>query len=270
MNKNKLILCAFLFYNCSMIVDTSSRLLIKDTDEWELGEEFHSQLLDSNHIYKVFQHNDDPDKKNLVTYINSVFQTVLNAVPMEERPDYFDNFTLTIIDDDVINAFAVPGGKIYLYTGIIKALENESELAGILGHEISHVTLHHYRKQAVEQAMVSIVINAVAGKENGALTEFIANSFLSLAAAKVSRKDELEADQYGTKYLYNSKRDPYGISSFFEREKDAPGVLVWLSSHPNPSERVDEIKKYVSEESLNEYVGENYKYKFDSLTSTLK
>ncbi len=225
-------------------------VLISDKDEAELGAEFHFQLkndADKKLEYPILNPGTNIQKQNLKAYLDSVFQSVMNSIPSKDMPDY--EFTFTIIDKDVANAFAVPGGYVYIYTGIVKEMLSESELAGVIGHEIAHVTLHHYRRTATKQAMVGTILNAIAGKEAGALTELVLGSFGFLAAQYVSRDFEYEADARGTDYLFLSGRHPRGIADFFSRMDENFGylepVVEATSTHPLSSERVSAVDEII-------------------------
>ncbi|MFC1586549.1 M48 family metalloprotease [Fibrobacterota bacterium] len=203
----------FYFLILSTCSKTASRLLISDKDESNLGTEFHQQLLDSVNTdgtkpFPVFDPGSDPARLAFKAYADSVFNSIIISVPEDEHPDY--DFTFTIIDQDVVNAFAVPGGYIYIYTGILKALQNEAEMAAILAHEVAHVTQHHYARTVYKQTIYGTLVEALVGSES-ALSDFVKGAFGVLAGSYVSRDHEYEADEFGTKYLAASERNPRGI-----------------------------------------------------------
>ncbi|MEO7425874.1 MAG: M48 family metalloprotease [Fibrobacteria bacterium] len=238
-----LALCALLLTHCSCdFFGTTGALLISEDDESKLGAEFNAQLHDSSAAYPIYAAN-TPDRVVFDTYVKNLAKEILAAVPKEDRPGY--EFTFTIIDQDVENAFAVPGGYVYIYTGIIKKMRNESELAGVLGHEIAHVTQHHYRDAMAKDAALSLILQALLGNDAGQLTQLVAGSFASLAQLKVSRDNESEADYYGTKYIGAVGRNPLGIATLFSRF-DAGGPASWLSTHPAPENRVGDVTSEVN------------------------
>ncbi|MDB5051147.1 MAG: peptidase family [Fibrobacteres bacterium] len=237
-----LALCAVLLTRCSCdFFGTTGALLISENDESKLGLEFDKQLHDSTATYPVYVAN-TPDRIAFDNYVQSIAHEILVAIPKADKPGY--EFKITIIDKDVENAFAVPGGYVYIYTGIIKKMRNESELTGVLGHEIAHVTQHHYRDAMAKDAALSLILQALLGNDAGQLTQLIASNFATLAQLKVSRDNESEADFYGTKYTGAVGRNPLGIATLFSRF-DAGGPPSWLSTHPAPVNRVADVQAEV-------------------------
>ncbi len=236
---------SLLFVRCSCDFGNAiGSLLISEKDEERLGASFHQTLKDSGRgEYDFFIPKNQQDSL-FVGYVRSVFNSVLNSVPSDEMPDY--NFTFTILDENVENAFAVPGGYVYFYTGIIKTMQDESEMAGVMGHEIAHITKHHYRDALAKQAGLSIVLDALFDDDAGALAKAMAGTFQSMVGLKVSRGNESEADEYGTRYLGASSRYPLGIASYFGRMQTTSPFSTLFSSHPAPSNRVEEVTKQVN------------------------
>jgi predicted Zn-dependent protease len=224
---------------CSVV----GSLLVSDADEAKLGAQFDAQLRQNTAEYPIMNTN-TPEKMALKNYVDTIFQGLLKEVPSKDRPSYFSEFHVTIIEKDVLNAFAVPGGYIYIYTGIIKNMENESELAGVLGHEIAHVTQHHYRRSIAKTAAVSALLTAIAGEQEK-WVQYVAGIFNVFAQGKISRDHEEEADKFGTEYLAATERNPTGIATFFSRMKDNFLTNIGLGSHPNPSDRVKEVETQI-------------------------
>jgi predicted Zn-dependent protease len=221
----------------------ASALLLSDADEEALGAEFHQQLIDSSG-FVIFNPGTDPQRLALKNYLDSVFESVYYSVPSEDIPNYEKEiFVFTIIEDPTVNAFAVPGGYVYIYTGILDTMINESELAGVLAHEIAPITKHHYRHTAVKRGIINAVIDAVVGGES-TLAEFVRAGFGLLAGTYVSREHEEEADESGTEYLAASYRNPRGIASFFSR-MDGWHLSI-ISTHPDPEDRVDAVNAQVN------------------------
>jgi beta-barrel assembly-enhancing protease len=224
---------------------TTGGLFVPEAKEKELGTSFDSTLrnTDSGRAeFPIYNPGTDPNKLAFQAYVTDLAKNVLAQVPAGDMPDY--PFTFTIIDKDVQNAFAVPGGFVYIYTGIIKDMQDESELAGVLGHEISHVVWHHYRDALAKTAGMGILLDALLGDDAGKLAQLVAGSLFQLAALKVSRSNEAEADHYGTIYTGKAGRNPLGIAKYFSRVQSlAP---AWISSHPDPGDRVKEVQAQVN------------------------
>ncbi len=235
---------AVLLTRCSCdLFGVAGALFISEQDETQLGKEFNLQLTSSDSAkkeYPIFvpKTHDDSVFQN---YVVSLSKEVLAAVPEDEKPGY--EFKFTIIDKDIVNAFAVPGGYVYIYTGIIKQMKDESELAGVIGHEIAHVTQHHYRDAMAKQAGLSLLVQALVDDNSGQLTQLVAGSLFQLAQLKVSRGNESDADHSGTLFLAETKRNPRGIAKFFARMTD-PGA-EWISTHPAPTTRVADVNAEV-------------------------
>lgn len=156
-------------------------------------------------------------------------------------------FTIKVIDSDEVNAFALPGGFFYVHRGLVLAAENEAELAGVMAHEIAHVTARH----AMENQGKSTAINygALIGIIFGGpiVSGVLQNGggiLAGLAGMKFSRNAEIEADRLGVQYLYAAGYDPQAMSTMFEKlasqNKKKPGTLLKLfSTHPQSVERRD-------------------------------
>lgn len=224
--------------------DTLASIFVSESDELRLGSEFDRQLRTEHQAeYPIYKAN-TAAKEEFQNYVVNTFNSVYAKVPASEKPSY--PFQVAIVDDpSTVNAFAVPGGYVYIYTGIINKAQNESELAGVMGHEIAHITHHHYRDAMMKDAGMKILIDALVGEDAGQLTNAVAGMFASLADLKVSREHEADADDAGTKYLGDSGRNPSGIATLFERMPSS-GV-AWLSTHPASPDRVQSVNGEVSQ-----------------------
>jgi predicted Zn-dependent protease len=249
-------------------------LFIPEAKERQLGNTFDSTLRYNDTAkgeYPLFDDRGDPARIELRTYVVNLANEILAKVPASERPDY--PFTFTLIDKDVENAFAVPGGYVYIYTGILKKMRDESELAGVLGHEISHVTWHHYRDAMAKQAGFGVLIDALLGDDAGQLAQLVAGSLFQIASLKVSRSNESEADHYGTIYTAAAGRNPLGIAKYFARSES--GAPEWISSHPGSDNRVRDVTAQVNASpSLKKVAADsattNYRERFLQATRALK
>ncbi len=160
---------------------------------------------------------------------------------------YKDQFAweVHIIDADVLNAFAAPGGYIYFYTGIIKFLDNEDDLMGVLGHEIAHADRRHSVKQMMETYGVQLLLSMALGENPSAISSIAAGLAGNAASLKFSRNDETEADSYSVDYLSTAPYRCDGAAVFFEKitaEAGGSSVPTFLSTHPNPETRVEDIR----------------------------
>ena len=189
---------------------------------------------------------DDP----VVTeYINRVGQNLVR------NSDARVPFTIKVIDSDEVNAFALPGGFFYVNSGLILRAQEESELAGVMAHEISHVTARHGTKNAtkgqiLQLATIPLVLLGPAGLAGYGLYEGL-NVALPLTFLKFSRDAEREADFLGLQYMYKAGYDPNAYITFFERiqadEKRRPGTIPKVfSTHPPTPERIENAQKEIA------------------------
>ena len=170
------------------------------------------------------------------------------------RKDWDVPYTVKVIQSDQINAFAVPGGPIYFYTGLIKLAANDDELASVLGHEISHITKRHSVKQMKKSQDMMIGLAALDALIKGGNTvKGAAEIAAGLQQMKFSRGDENQADEFGFKYLVNMNYNPDSMASFFTKMGaktggDGGGKLgEFLSSHPMTTKRVEAATKRASD-----------------------
>ena len=157
-------------------------------------------------------------------------------------------FTFKVIDDDAtVNAFALPGGHIYIYTGLLLKAENEAEIASVMGHEIAHVTKRHIAKRLTAAYGLSAIASVALGENPGLLAELVTGVVANGYLLKHSRDAERESDDYGMSYMVAAGYSPRGYMTFFEKLAETPSPPAILSSHPNPGERVENAKKRYSQ-----------------------
>lgn len=228
----------------------SSGSLISPTQEKELGEEFIKSIRGQATLVT------DPDLNRYIRQLGS------RLVANSDAPGY--PFTFFIVQDPSINAFAGPGGYIGVHTGLILAARNESELAGVMAHEIAHVTQRHLLRayEAANQLSLPTAAATIAAILLGAATR----SDAGIAAASAiqagsiqyqldfTRANEKEADRIGIQTLARSGIDPYGMPSFFERLYQstrlygAASIPEFLSTHPVTSDRIAESMQRAEQE----------------------
>ncbi len=158
-------------------------------------------------------------------------------------------FVIKVIDTDEVNAFALPGGYFYVNKGLILESENESELAGVMAHEIAHVTARHATERMTKGQLLQFA-SLPAMFIGGYWTQYAIYQGLgmgmSLAVLGITRKSEAEADQLGTQYLWNTGYDPQGFITFFEKlqekEKKKPGAFAsFFRTHPSVESRIENV-----------------------------
>jgi predicted Zn-dependent protease len=156
-----------------------------------------------------------------------------------------------VVDTDEVNAFALPGGYLYVNRGLITRAENESELAGVIGHEVGHVVGKHGAKMLTRQYGIAVLAQIALGEDPGLVRSLVANVVATGALMKYSRDAEREADRFGVDETYRSNIDPTGMSTFFGkleemRDRDPSSLEKFFSTHPPEKERIDATLSYIS------------------------
>ena len=213
---------------------------------------------------------DDP----VVTeYVNRVGQNLVR------NSDARVPFTIKVIDSDEVNAFALPGGFFYVNSGLILRAQEESELAGVMAHEISHVCLRHGTKNAtkgeiMQLATIPLMLLGPGGWAGYGIYE-AASLAIPLQFLRFSRESEKEADYFGVQYMYKAGYDPNAYVTFFERlqadEKHRPGTIPkFFSTHPPTPDRIENTQKEIAKILPNrpEYIVTTSE--FDSVKSRLR
>ena len=178
---------------------------------------------------------DSVQYKQVYQYLYKVRDNILNS----GKVDLKDEFTwrLRIIhDDSTLNAFCTPGGYIYVYTGILKFLESEDQLAGVLGHEIGHADMRHSTRQMSTMFGVQLLEDVLLGNHDA-----IKQITGALIGLKFSRKHEEEADEKSVVYLCPTQYNADGGAGFFEKIEKMGGARQpeFLSTHPDPGNRIE-------------------------------
>lgn len=165
-------------------------------------------------------------------------------------------FTFKVVADDAINAFALPGGPIYMHTGTIAQADNEAQVAGVMAHEIGHVVLRHSTNQASKASLFqlpAVLAGGVLGNSGGmlgALGQVGLSLGLNSALLKYSRKAEHDADIVGARMMAEAGYSPVEMANFFEKlaaQSGGGGMPQFLASHPNPGNRVEYVTEEISD-----------------------
>jgi predicted Zn-dependent protease len=231
-----------LFYSCE------EANIFSDQDDIEFGKEIDKQIKNDPKDFHMLEGYQD-----LKEYVTSIGQNILNSSPKIKKKNIYP-YNFQLINDTVINAFCTPGGYVYVYTGLMKFIDNEATLAGIVGHEIAHAERRHVTQRLTAAYGVEILLSFILGGNPNALANVAANLFVGLAFLKNSRDDEAEADYYSIQYLKSTKYYPGAITFFFDKIKEeqkrkgeTPGGLErLLSTHPLPNDRIQSVNETLS------------------------
>jgi predicted Zn-dependent protease len=180
-------------------------------------------------------------------YLSTLGRRLAANAPGERYPYQFK-----VVDDKAINAFALPGGYLYINRGIFATADNEAQLAGVVAHEIAHVALRHGTNQASKaqaaQAPLAI-LGGVVGSDSlgGVLAQLGASFAANSVLLKFSRDAERQADLMGAQILYDSNYDPRAMTQFFQKLEGSGGSrgVEFFSSHPNPGNRAGSVSEEV-------------------------
>ncbi|HEX6162802.1 MAG TPA: M48 family metalloprotease [Vicinamibacterales bacterium] len=204
--------------------------LLSEAEELAIGQQQDAEIRREMGVY------DDPA---LQRYVNDIGQELARNSHRPNLP-----WSFTIVDSPAINAFALPGGYVYLTRGILAYLDDESELAGVLGHEIAHVTARHAAQAYTRQAQASLGL-AILGIFVPSTRPFadLGATGLGVLFLRHGREAELEADRLGVEYESAAGYDPSGVPRFLTtlarvKAMSERGVPNWLSTHPDPGTRV--------------------------------
>jgi len=219
---------------------------ITPSQEYYIGRTVGATIL---HKYKPF------DKEEPIRYLNTLGQALALA---SERPETFGGYHFMILDTSEINAFAAPGGLIFVSRGLIHCCKTEDALAAVLAHEIGHVQLRH-GLQAIEKGRITSAVTTLAaesgknlgGQQLAELTKSFEGAITDITGTLVNngyaRKLEFQADASAVKTLKNIGYDPNALVAMLE-EMDRhlkPGGMGFAKTHPKPQDRIDELRKII-------------------------
>jgi predicted Zn-dependent protease len=201
----------------------------------ELGRQVSQEIAANPAEYPILP---EQGNEEVYRYIRNITNRLLSTGKVAHRQEFAWEVTI-IQDDETLNAFATPGGYIYVYTGLIKFLDGEDELAGVLGHEIAHAAQRHSTQQLTQTYGLQMLLAVVTGNADPTVIEQIA---LGLASLRFSRGHESEADEFSVIYLCETSYNASGAAGFFKKMQDSARPPEFLSTHPDPGNRVEAIE----------------------------
>jgi beta-barrel assembly-enhancing protease len=201
---------------------------VSDAQEASLGAETNRAILSEK--VKLSQ---NPVVNN---YVNQIGQRLART---SARPNI--KYTFQVVEDDAINAFATMGGFVYVNTGLVKAADNEAQLAGVIGHEIGHITGRH-SLQHIKQAAITQGLTSLAGLDRDTIVQMGVQLALTLPN---SRQDEYDADRRGLTNMIQTGYAPMAMPEFMKKLSRGNSAPEFLSSHPAVSERVANLQKMI-------------------------
>jgi predicted Zn-dependent protease len=226
---------------CAMNPATGSNqlMLVSEDQEIAMGRQADTSVIATIGLY--------PD----AAWQRYIQQFGARLAATSERPNL--PWTFRVVDDPAVNAFALPGGFIYVTRGLLTHITSEAELASVVGHEIGHVTARHTAAEMSKQQLIGLGL-AVGSMANSQVAKYAstANQALGILYLKFSRDDESQADQLGLRYMRRANFDPRQMPEVFlmlDRLTTASGgdrLPTWLETHPSPANRVAAINQQIA------------------------
>ena len=212
-------------------------LLFSIEDDKKLGAQLKAEVFANPQEYPVL---DTTQYASAYSYLNGLKDQILNSGEIQYKDEFA--WEIYIIDDTILNAFASPGGYIFIYTGIIDYLDKEDDLMGVLGHEMAHADLRHSVRQLQKEYGISLLLSIVLGQDASALSQVLASLAGNVASLKFSRDDETEADLASVEYLDPLPHRCDAAATFFKKMGNNSGTPTFLSTHPASEDRVNQIQ----------------------------
>ena len=211
--------------------------LVSYDEEWRMGQQLEQE------IAKQMRLVDDP---STVAYVNRIGQKIVNSTELSNLPWKFH-----VVADPQINAFNIPGGHVYVNTGLLLAAKNTSEVAGVMAHEIAHGVARHATERLTTQYGIQTLGSVLLGRNPSTAKQIAAQLAATGVLARYSRGAESEADDLGVQYMYRAGYDPRGMVSMFETllsaRKRRPGsVEQFFSTHPLAEDRITAVRRDIA------------------------
>jgi len=217
-------ICAAIALVALLTLGTACETLVSDQQEIALGQQYQQQLSQEQNVYSS-------------PYLSGLGGELARFAPARSSITY----QFSMVDNEDLNAFAVPGGHIYVHSGTVKAVDSASELAGVLAHEISHVALLHHR-EGMGRAMGVDLLNQFVLKDQAEAMQMGVQLLEQGVMQKFNREQEYASDDMAINILYQAGYDPNGLVTFFEKLMSQYGggnrLFEIMSSHPVTKDRI--------------------------------
>ena len=254
-----LVFSLLIFSSCGNRQGRGLNLFTVQQDK-ELGAQVAQEIESNPQQYPIL---DSARHASAYKFLYDMRNTILNGGNVRFKDEFL--WRLRIIqDDNTLNAFCTPGGYIYVYTGLMKYLDAEDQLAGVLAHEIAHADYRHSTRQMTRMYGIQVMLNVLAG-DREALKQVTG----ALIGLRFSRSHETEADKGSVLYMCPTDYDAAGGAKFFQKLQEAGGARVpeFLSTHPNPDNRIEDF--YSEKIELGCMGEEDYKTRYQQFLATL-
>jgi len=220
-------LCLCIGCALNPITGEKQLMLFTEEQEIEIGQQYAPQI--------ETQMGGQIQNESIQNYIDSVGQSLAKV---SHRADW--QFHFAALEDKTTNAFALPGGYIFITRGMLEKLDSEAQLAGILAHEIVHVVARHSTEQMSKQIGFEILLSAATTEDTSRAVVTMADLTWQIVGLKYSRDDEIESDLAGLDYMVNAGYNPYGMTETMQilLESQTTSTIEFLSTHPSSENRI--------------------------------
>jgi predicted Zn-dependent protease len=209
---------------------------LSTADEIKIGQQMDAQVQQQTKVL---------NNPTIQAYVQQIGARLAAQAPRQDVP-----YRFTVIDDPkAVNAFALPGGHLYVFTGLMRMCDNEAELAGVMAHEIAHVSGHHHGEMIARQMQTEALTSLILGKNPGAAAQIVAGLVGQGAQAGFSRANEAEADRVGMDLLFKAGYQPTAMLTLMQKmvaldqQQGGGGRLFALfASHPPTTERLARLQ----------------------------
>lgn len=219
--------------------------LFSISDDVKLGTQLDQEIRANQKDYPIL--ND----AEATAYVQNLMNQIINSPLIKYKGQF--TYKVTLINTNTINAFATPGGYIYVYKGLLKYLDNEATLAAILAHEVAHAERRHSTQRMTKAYGLQVLLSVVLGNSPSTMEAIAGNLFSGLSLMYNSREDEYEADEYSFKYLQSSIWYPGSGKFFFEKiggQTNNSEFEELFSTHPLDQKRIDALNKLIQDANL--------------------
>jgi len=211
--------------------------LVSSDDEVKMGQEMSVEVAKEYAIY---------DNAAVTAYVQDVGDRIARVCDRQEIA-----YHIAVVKKDEVNAFALPGGYIYIYTGLMRDIDDEAQLASVIAHEIAHVTARHATERLTAMYGTEFFLGLVFGKSPGLLGQIVKGIGTPVGFLAYSRANEYEADEIGARYLGAAGYDAKGMVELLGKlkgqEQSEPGKFeTWLMTHPPTGERLARVEATVA------------------------
>lgn len=238
--------------------------LFSVSDDIALGQQVDAEIRNSPQEFNIL---DSAQHVAAYAHLYRIRNTILASATEMNNKDVFAWRCAIVDNDTVINAFCTPGGYMYFYTGLIRMLNNEAEFAGVMAHEMVHADRRHTTDQLTIIYGLDLLVGLLLGNNPNELGQIAAALAGNLGLLAYSRSNEYVADKYAVRYLYPSEYDAPSLREFFVMMQNQPHPPVFLSTHPNPEDRLEKIDEEFL--ALGGVHGEFFQARYEELKSTL-